>query len=387
MHVPAEVRHEHAAERVLRAQAEHEVGKVVEVARGGAGGTGELTVVRIAAVERVHVLHLRVNPLEFVSTLERMRLHRPGVVHFRVVDSRVLPLRIGRLPTEVGVTRDELRRKTARDTAVGGQTGQAERIERALAAKRRRVLAGLGPRIAEPHLQERRSTRYPRAPQDQLAVARVDVPVAGAAGRQRNVRLIVGGQIPKPVATEHRKGRARLQVDLAPGLVGISGELLQAAVVVRGAGNVRVGERRQDLARKGGHRDRGTGRIHDAGARVAHVDRHDALPLRRRGNGRKAGRLPRLAQALVVSEEERFVPHDRTANDSAELVPIELGFARRRLEESCRIHARIAEEVPAAAVQRVRAAPVVHVDRRSRGAAVFRAQVVRHDLELADGVR
>ena len=37
VHVAAQVGDEHAAERVLRAQAEHEVGEVVEVARRGAG--------------------------------------------------------------------------------------------------------------------------------------------------------------------------------------------------------------------------------------------------------------------------------------------------------------------------------------------------------------
>ena len=227
-----------------------------------------------------------------------------------------------------------------------GRPGRPNCVERAGGAERRRVLAGLGPRIAEPHLEQRRRTRYPRAPQDELTVARVDVAVAGAAGRQRNVRLIVGGQIAKTVAAEHRERRAHLQVDLAARLVRVGGELLQAAEVVRVAGHVRVRERRQDLAREGGHRNRRAGRIDDAGARIAHVDRQDALPLRRRRDGGKTRRPARLAQALVVGEEERLVLHDRSAEHAAELVPIELGFAGRRLEEAGRIHARVAKELP-----------------------------------------
>ena len=47
---------------------------------------------------------------------------------------------------------------------------------------------------------------------------------------------------------------------------------------------------------------------------------------------------------------------------------------------------RVAQELPAAAVERVRAAAIVDVDRRAGGAAVFGAHVVGDDLELADRV-
>ena len=97
--------------------------------------------------------------------------------------------------------------------------------------------------------------------------------------------------------------------------------------------------------------------------------------------------LARLPQALVVAEEERLVLDDRAADDAAELVAVELRLAGRRLEESGRVHARVAQELPAAAVERVGAAAVVDVDRRAGRAAVLGAHVVGDDLELADRVR
>ena len=52
------LRDEDVAQGVLRAQAEHEVGEVVEVVRRGAAGRRELAGVGVAAVQRVDVLHL-----------------------------------------------------------------------------------------------------------------------------------------------------------------------------------------------------------------------------------------------------------------------------------------------------------------------------------------
>ena len=126
MHVAAQVRDEHAAERVLRAKAEHEVGEVEQVARRGAGRARERPVVGVAAVERVHVLDFGVDPLELVAALERMRAPRPGVVDLRVVDRRILPLRVGRLPPQVRVAADDLRRQAAGDARIVRQAGQAE---------------------------------------------------------------------------------------------------------------------------------------------------------------------------------------------------------------------------------------------------------------------
>ena len=143
-----------------------------------------------------------------------MRARRPGVVDLRVVDGRVLPLRVGRLASEIRVAGDELRRQAAGDARVGRQAGDAELVEGALAAERRRILAGLRPRVPESDFEQRPGRRRPGRADHELAVARVDVPVAGAARWQRDVRLIVGRQVAHAVAREHRGARVHLDVDL-----------------------------------------------------------------------------------------------------------------------------------------------------------------------------
>ena len=109
VHVLLQVGNQQVAQRVGRAQAEHEVGEVVEIAgRRGLGRAGETAGVLVAAVERVDVLHLGEHVLVLVAGLERVRASEPRVVDLRVEDRRVLPLRVGRLPAEVGIAGDEL---------------------------------------------------------------------------------------------------------------------------------------------------------------------------------------------------------------------------------------------------------------------------------------
>ncbi len=74
-----------------RAQAEHEVGKVIEVVCRDARRPCELAGVLTAAVERIDVLHFGLNVLELVAGLERMAAGEPREVDFGVVDGRVLP--------------------------------------------------------------------------------------------------------------------------------------------------------------------------------------------------------------------------------------------------------------------------------------------------------
>ncbi len=71
------MRDEERAERVLRAEAEHEVGEVVQIARGGARWPGELSRVAVQAVQRVHVLHFDVDVLKLVARFERLASHQP----------------------------------------------------------------------------------------------------------------------------------------------------------------------------------------------------------------------------------------------------------------------------------------------------------------------
>src|SRR5262249_4830963 len=124
------------------------------------------------------------------------------------------------------------------------------------------------------------------------------------------------------------------------------------------------------------------------GPRIANRDGEDAGPLRCRGDRRRRKLLPGLAEAFEVAEEECPVFDNRTAEDAAVLVAIEgrLLTAGRR-KESGRVQTRIAIELPDAALERVAAALVSDVDRRTGGAAVLGALVGRYDLELADRVR
>ena len=125
------LRDEDAAERVLRAQAEHEVGEVVEVVGRRAGRPRELAGVGVAAVERVDVLHFDVDLLELVAGLERLAPHQPRVVHLRIPHRRVLPLRVRRLAAEIRIAGDALRRQAAGDARIGRQPGRCRSVERA----------------------------------------------------------------------------------------------------------------------------------------------------------------------------------------------------------------------------------------------------------------
>ena len=199
--------------------------------------------------------------------------------------------------------------------------------------------------------------------------------------------MIVGREVAPAVAAEHRQRRAEPQVGFTAGLVGVVGELLQDDVVVRRAGNRRIGQGAQHLAGERGHRNRRAGRIQGPGARVADVDAEHAAALQRRGNGRCRHLLAVLAEAFVIAEEERPVAGDRPADHAAELVALQRRlFTRGRREIAGRVQRRIPVELPAAAVNTVRAAPVGHVDGGARRPAVLGALVVGHDLELVDGI-
>ena len=108
VHPLAQVGDQDVAERVLAAEAEHEVGQVVDVVRGDARRPRELAGVGVAAVQRVDVLHLGRDVLVLVARLQRVLAHQPGVVDLRVPHRRVLPLRVGRLSAEVREPGDQL---------------------------------------------------------------------------------------------------------------------------------------------------------------------------------------------------------------------------------------------------------------------------------------
>ena len=159
-------------------------------------------------------------------------------------------------------------------------------------------------------------------------------------------------------------------------------------VVVGGAGQVGRGQAAEHLARERGHRngacppDRRR-RCADRGRRPRGC-RRSACAV---GSVEKAVDLPVLAEPLEVAEEERLVPHDRTAEHAAELVAAQRRLLPvGRLEEGRRVQRGVAEELPGIAVELVGAAAIRDVDGRAGRTAVFRALVVRHDAELADRV-
>ncbi len=349
--------------------------------------TAELPGVGVAAVERVHVLHLGLDVLELVAGFERVPAENEGVVEFRVEDLRVLPLGVGGLAAKIGVAVDQLRRQAAGDPRVGRQPGDAVAGERGLRAERRRILAAHGARPAEPAFQQRRARLHPGEAGHALLVGDVGLPVAGATGGQRQRRLVDDVDLAMTVASEHRQGRRDLDIDLAGVLVGGVGLILQRREVVRGAGGGRVGQPGQHLARKGRHRKRRAGWVDRAGLRVAYLDPQDALALGGGRNGREDDVLPRLPEALEVGEEEGAVLDDRSAEGEPVLVTLERRFlARHGFEEPGRVQLGVAVELPGRPAEPVGAALVGGVDGCAGAAPVLGAHVVGDDLELGHGV-
>ena len=165
-------------------------------------------------------------------------------------------------------------------------------------------------------------------------------------------------------------------------------KILENRVVVGRARKVRIGQRAEHRTREIRDRNRCAGRVNHAGARIANIDRQDALLLDRCGDSRKRRQLAILTESFVVSEEERLVLHNRAAQHAAELIP-----PKRRLLTGCRfeigrrIERRVAEELPPAPVQLVRAASVSDVHRRARRPTVLGALVVGDHPELTDRIR
>src|SRR5262249_28109474 len=124
-----------------------------------------------------------------------------------------------------------------------------------------------------------------------------------------------------------------------------------------------------------------------AGSWIPNVDGENTLTLCGAWQRREAGGLGVLTEAFVVAEEERAVFHDRTAADHAVLVPVERRLLSVRwFEIRAGVQSRVAEELPAVAMQSIGPAAIRDVHRGSRSAAVFGAGVVRDDAEFTDGV-
>src|SRR5215203_5231252 len=180
VHLLTQVRDEDIADRELTAEAEHEIGEVVQRIRDRAVWVGNLARVGVPAVERVDVLHFSVDVLELVAGLERMASGNEGVVQLRVEHLWILPLRIGRLAAEVREWSNGLRWQASRDPGIGRQSGDAVLRERVWRAERQGTLAGDGPRPAKAAFDQRRVGPGPGEAGDELLVGDVGQTVAAA---------------------------------------------------------------------------------------------------------------------------------------------------------------------------------------------------------------
>ena len=123
-----------------------------------------------------------------------------------------------------------------------------------------------------------------------------------------------------------------------------------------------------------------------ADRRPSHA-REVAAPHRVGQHVRLRNGFARLAHTFVGRHEEGLVAAERTADDAAELVPIELGLGcRRRREEVARVHRVVADVVEGRPVERVAARLELQLHVRARVAAVLRRVVRRLDLEFLYGV-
>ena len=244
----------------------------------------EVARVGVAAVQRVHVLHLGRDVLELVARLQRVLAAHPGVVQLRVAHVRVLPLRVRRLAAEVGVAGDQLRVEAAGDARVGRQPGDAVRVLRRRRAER--PTGSCRPRSATSRSGPSSSDVPVRAhvkPVANCLVVDVREGVAGAARRQRHRRVVEGVHLAVAVAREQLSERAELEVDLAAALVlCCSGSsAARRSCSTRRCGSGSAGRASTFCAKEviGIWR---AGRVDLARHRVPDVHRQDALPLRRR---------------------------------------------------------------------------------------------------------
>src|SRR5262249_55880739 len=90
-------------QRITVTQPKHEVSQVV---------AAEIAGVDIIAIQRIYVLNLGMNSLILVSSLERMLSDNARIVNLWIIDVGILPLRIGRLPPEIGISRNILLRES-----------------------------------------------------------------------------------------------------------------------------------------------------------------------------------------------------------------------------------------------------------------------------------
>ena len=138
------------------------------------------------AHQRIGVLHVGIDAQIFVAGLQTVAAQRRRVIEARIDRERILELRVGRLAAQLRKARDGLRRQTARDRAVIGQTGDAIKFAHARPARERRTLAAFDFRHAQAHFKRRTIAERISRAEDELLIQHVDKAVAAAARWARN---------------------------------------------------------------------------------------------------------------------------------------------------------------------------------------------------------
>ena len=166
--------------------------------------------------------------------------------------------------------------------------------------------------------------------------------------------------------------------------------VLQTAARVRGDGNLL-----QEFHRRGIEsrridavvRESGGGRKYDLPAATRRRGDTGEVAIQHGLSRHEADRLRRVAlldSSLVTAEEKHFVLHQRAADSSPELVPLQAVALRSK--EVTRVEPVVPNEVEDAAIEGVRARLGHDVDCRCGVMPIPRRQRARLDLELLNGI-
>ena len=259
--------------------------------------------------------------------------------------------------------------------------------------RRRRVV--IAARVAEADVADQVRRGDPREPERQplrAVVVRAEGVIERPFAQAEQGRGAERQRIDEAVAAEERELAADLMIEADVELV-LPGIGDRRGRIDRRARHVRIGNQRDD-----GRADRIPAIARDHPLTLG-VPAELGTPGRKRVDHRRAeqpqflGRrryLPHarhafeVAQAFVISEPERSVLDQRSADRGAELValPLRLRGAERVREEIVRVQRIVAEELVDAAANRIGAGFDDGVDDRSRAAAELGRVSVRLNLEF-----
>src|SRR5579885_1352953 len=318
MHVLLQVRDKQRAQRVLRAQTEQEISEVV---------AAEPAIVAVAAIQRVYIHHFREDALILVADLQRVSTDDMGIVHFRVKDRRILPLRFRSLASKVLVSSDQLCGKAARDARIRREPWNSVQFERIRFTESRWILSGLGPRHSKTQLKHLRGARHPVHSGRELLIEDSRKRVAAAARRRRQRGRIenVGLQLSEPKKSV--EFRRELVIEFGVEFVIKVFEALRNLIIIgRRSGRIRRrcgrGEVCQHLACERldiGGWNWNARWVRFPGERIRNRNGQNALPLGERWYRQKRRNVSNLSETLIVHKEKSPVFDDWSAERTAEI--------------------------------------------------------------------